>query len=106
MRRIHYLFVWLVGLCSCVWGAEGYSTARLQVMASRLSLPGIDTLSAGEYTHFVYELHPLVVRVNSWNEVVHIGLKLFEKEAKVSKSWQVYDFLERYLLERNLVKGT
>ena len=106
MRRIHYLFVWLVGLCSCVWGAEGYSTARLQVMASRLSLPGIDTLSAGEYTHFVYESHPLVVRVNSWNEVEHIGLKLFEKEAKVSKSWQVYDFLERYLLERNLVKGT
>ena len=33
-------------------------------------------------------------------------MRLFNEEAKAGVSLSVYDFLERYLLERNLVKGT
>lgn len=107
MKRSHYLLLVLfVCFCSSAWGAERYATARLQAMASLLSLPGIDTLCAGTHTHFFYKSHPLTIRVNVWNEVEHIGLRLFNEEAKTGSSLSVYDFLERYLLERNLVKGT
>lgn len=107
MKRSHCL-VWVlfVCLCSSAWGAERYATARLRAMASLLSLPGVDTLSAGTYTRFSYNSHPLIIRVNMCNEVEHIGLRLFNEEAKAGVSLSVYDFLERYLLERNLVKGT
>lgn len=107
MKRSHCL-IWIlfVYLCSSAWGAERYATARLQAMDSLLSLPGIDTLSAGTHTHFFYKSHPLTVRVNIWNEVEHIGLRLFNEEAKAGAPLSVYDFLERYMLERNLVKGT
>ena len=107
MKRSHCLLaVLFVCFCSFVCGAERYATVRLRAMASLLSLSGVDTLSAGTYTHFSYQSHPLIVRVNTWNEVEHIGLLLFKEEAKTGASLSVYDFLERYLLERNLLKGT
>lgn len=107
MKRSHCLLILLELLvCSYSWGTIVYSTARLRAMASILSLPGIDTLSSGCYTKYAYKSHPLTVRINAWGEVGHIGLKLFEEELKKDHPLHVYDFLERYLLERNLVKGT
>ena len=105
MKRSYCLLVLFGWICSYVLGAESYATARLKAMTSFLSLPGIDTLSAGQYTHFVYKSHPLNVRINQYSEVEHIGLKLFEEEMKAKESLPIYDFLERYLLERNLIKG-
>ncbi|HIZ04420.1 MAG TPA: hypothetical protein H9818_00985 [Candidatus Phocaeicola gallistercoris] len=107
MKRSHcLLLVLLICFCHPVWGARHYTTTRLQAMASLLPLSGVDTLSAGTYTHFSYQSHPLIVRVNVWNEVEHIGLRLFEEDTKTSTFFFIYDFLERYLLEWNLVKGT
>lgn len=107
MKRSHCLLVIsFVFISISSWGAKRYTTVRLRAMASLLSLSGLDTLSAGTYTHFYYKSHPLIVRVNAWDEVEHIGLQLFKKEVKVGTPLPVYDFLERYLLERNLVKGT
>ena len=100
------MLVLLICFCPPVWGARHYTTTRLQAMASLLPLSGVDTLSAGTYTHFSYQSHPLIVRVNVWNEVEHIGLQLFEEDTKTSTFFFIYDFLERYLLEWNLVKGT
>lgn len=104
MQRSHCLLIICSLLCSLSWGASGYATARLKAMASRLPLSGIDTLSTGEYIHFFYKNHPLTVRINTWNEVEHIGLRLFTQETKVQKSLPIYDFLERYLLELNMTK--
>lgn len=106
MRKIHCLIILLItSVCSPLWGATGFSTVRLQAMASLLSLR-VDTLSSGEHTHFFYKSHPLTVRVNGWGEVEHIGLKLFNTNIKETKLSKVYDFLERHLLEMNLYKGT
>lgn len=107
MNKSHCLIIVLLMLASTsAWGKAVYSTARLQAMASLLSLPGIDTLSAGKYTHFSYKSHPLNVRINRWKEVEHIGLSLFSPEVKKVQQSPVYDFLERYLLELDIYKGT
>lgn len=106
MRKWVYLFC-LVGWMNVpLRGAVAYSTFRLQAIASRLDLPGIDTLSAGEYICFSYKSHPLTIRVNEWKEVEHIGLALFRPEAKEGRSSFLYDFLERYFLELDMVQGT
>ena len=106
MRRSCFLIGLLIVSCSFVWGAKGFSTLKLKAMASSLSLPGLDTLSTGEYSHFSYKTRPLFVRINRWNEVEHIGLKLFESSVKNGRPLSVYDFMERYLLELDLNKGT
>lgn len=107
MRKIHCLiFLLITFVYSPLWGTTNFTTARLKVMASLLSLSGIDTLSSGEHTHFLYKSHPFTIRVNGWGEVEHIGLKLFNTNMKETKLSKVYDFLERHLLEMDLYKGT
>lgn len=51
-----------------------------------------------------YNVH---TRVNEWGEVEHIGLRLFHDAIrKLVPAKVTCDFLERYLLELNLEKGT
>ena len=106
MRRSYSLIVLLVYSCFFAWGTNGFSTLKLKAIASSLSLPGLDTLSSGEHFHFSYKKRPLSVRVNRWNEIEHIGLKLFDSSVKDCRPLSVYDFIERYLLELDLTKGT
>ena len=106
MRRSCFLIGLLIFSCSFVWGTNGFSTLKLKAIASSLSLSGLDTLSTGEYFDFSYKTRPLSVRVNRWNKIEHIGLKLFNSSVKDGKPLSVYDFIERYLLELDLNKGT
>lgn len=107
MRKIHCLIILLItSVYLPLWGTTIFSTARLQAMASLLSLSGIDTLSSGVHTHFLYKSHPLTIKINSWGEIEHIGLKLFSTNTKETKLSKVYDFLERHFLEMDLYKGT
>lgn len=106
MRRSYFLIGLLLFSCSFIWGTTRFSTLKLEAIASSLSLSGLDTLSIGEYSHFSYKARPLIVRVNRWNEVEHIGLNLFDSSVKDDKLLPVYDFMERYLLELDLIKET
>ena len=106
MERSYYLILWLMWIGHCVYGAISFSTAKLQAIASFLDLSGIDTLTVGSYNHYSYRSHPLVVRVNIWGEVEHIGLRLFNEDMKAKHELSVRDFLERYLLERNIAEHT
>lgn len=101
-KRIHIVILLL--FITCVVEAQGisYATKRLRNMAKALSLSNIDTLHLGENQIFSYHNKPLTIRVNEWKEIDHIGFKLFNDTLKEAYPSPVYDFLERYLLERNL----
>jgi|GEM_PF-893152 hypothetical protein len=106
MLRLYVILIGVLMTCGCPSQATTYASARLRTIAYRLELPGLDTLPAGEYTHYTYRSHPLSVRINEWNEVEHIGLELFAEQQKQDEACVVYDFIERYLLECDLLKGT
>ena len=101
-RKIH-IFV-LLFLVTCVIEAQerSYATNRLKRIAESLSLSGFDILNSGEYDNFIYRGRNLTIRVNQWNEIEHIGLKLFNSSQRETYPSPVYDFLERRLLEENL----
>lgn len=80
--------------------AVPFATNRLQIIAHCLLLSELDTLSPGTYDTYQYRNHPLSIRVNSFGEVEHIGLRLFPNSIKNDTYNPVYDFLERNLLER------
>ena len=85
------------------FGANGYSTQRLQNMAAALGDIPLGQLGSGVYHDYSYKAYPLTVRVNKWDEVEHIGLYLFDTALVQDDQRLVCDFVERYLLELELV---
>jgi len=95
------IFVWLT-FCPITWAANGFATQRLQQMANSISEVPFSLLSKGVHTEFVHADNPLIVRVNEWNEVEHIGYRLFDSLFVLHQPQLVCDFMERYLLELDL----
>lgn len=98
------MFITLMSLlltCQMQAGTATFATQRLQGMANYLKLSQLDTLQTGVCEAYRYQGRTLVVRVNEWGEVEHIGLKLFPSALRAIYPSPIYDFLERYLLERN-----
>lgn len=86
--------------CAAQLSAASFTTKRLQAIAQHARLSGLDTLSAGTCESYTYRSHPLTIRVNSYGEIEHIGLRLFSDELRAFQPSPIYDFLERYLLDR------
>ncbi len=101
MKRYSSVIALLLLACTLQASTASFTTKRLKGMAEYLSLNGLDTLKSGSYETYSYKGHPLVIRVNKWGEIEHIGLKLFSSELRELFPSPAYDFLERYLLERN-----
>ena len=87
--------------CSLQAGTTMFATKRVKGMAEYLSLNQLDTLKPGICENYYYKGHPLIIRVNDWGEIEHVGLKLFSMSMRKVYPSPVYDFLERYLLEKN-----
>ncbi len=84
------------------WGAQGFSTQRLCRMAALLTDVPFSELTEGIYNNYVYNGHPLSIRVNEWDEVEHIGYHLFDASLAQTQDGLVTDFVERYILELDL----
>lgn len=81
-----------------------FSTKRLRTIAEKLSLSNLDQLCIGTHTEtYSYINCPLVIRVNEWDEIEHIGFWIFKQDSLRQKDpLPIYDFIERYLLELNM----
>lgn len=101
-RRIHIVFLLLFITCVAEAQEIYYATRRLENMAKAMSLTNVDTLHIGRNYQFAYHNKPLTIRVNEWKEIEHIGFRLFSDTLKEAHPSPVYDFLERYFLEKNL----
>ncbi len=100
IRLVAIYMLTLVGFTST--NAADFATKRLQSIAQCLSLPQLDTLHNESSYSYLFKNRKLVVRVNRYGEVEHIGLALFPQEMTRLSPSPVYDFLERNLLERQL----
>lgn len=88
------------------WAAKGFATHRLQQMAALLPEVPFNELSQGVHEGYTYSEHPLMVRVNAWDDVEHIGYQIFDSLAVQCQPRLVCDFVERYLLELDLGSPT
>lgn len=105
MNRSICLLAILAWSVAHIWATD-YATPRQQAIATFLELNGLDTLAAGEHTHYSYKAKPLSIRVNEWNEVEHIGFKLFNRDITQKSETVLYDFIERYMLEKVAAENT
>lgn len=81
------LLIWSVTM----WGAE-YATQRLKRI--------------GQQIENTKPKFAITTRTNEWGDIEHIGLKLFSDDMRRQFPSPCYDFLERHMLELNIVRGT
>lgn len=103
MKKIGCCLIVIFILNISVCGQVQFATVRLQSMANLLSLD-IKNLELDKKEAFSYLGHPLNIRINKWNEIEHIGYRLFSNTIRENNPSPIYDFLERYFLEIDLLK--
>lgn len=89
-RRITILAIFLVW--NIAMYGDGFGNKRLMRISQK-----------AEQKHNRYNI---TKRINEWEEIEHIGLRLFSETMRKDHPSPTYDFLERYLLELNLENGT
>ena len=89
----------MCGLPLMATAATGFATTGLKTIAEKLPNFRTDTLSQGTHTHYKWNDQTVVVRVNQWDEVEHIGFRLFSEQVRAEQNTFITDFLERYFLE-------
>ena len=108
MRRSRILPIVLTGYFASILSAYGqFVTKRLESLAHSTGIPVYDTLRVPNKCDldsvFFFHGHPMHVKKNQYGEVCHIGYSLFGKDVRTIKPLAIYDFLERYMLELDLI---
>lgn len=55
-------------------------------------------------SNVIFRNHILNIKKNPWGEICHIGYSLFPNDVRNTSLSYIYDFVERYLLELDLLK--
>ena len=105
-KRMVSVSIFLLICNPATWAAKGFATHRLQQMAVLLPKVPFNELSQGVHDGYTHLGHPLTVRVNSWDEVEHVGYQIFDSLTALYQPQLVCDFVERYLLELDLGSPT
>lgn len=89
----------LLLMCSQNAFSQNYTSDKLKTIAKKAKADIDTSLSSGYYDAGEFLGIPLCVGVDGSHSVFHVGYKLFTTEMKTQYPSEVYDFLERYLLE-------
>jgi len=103
---IRKLTIVLLVLVAQVCAATSFYTARLSKIALAVGVTIPDTIgkNANNDTAYTYKEKPLRIRTNAFGDVSHIGYKLFNNDLmNAYGDSPVFDFMERYLLELDLL---
>lgn len=94
----------LLALSSTIsFSANGYTSSKLHDLAHELNGIPFEQLGEGSFNNFSHDGCSLNIRVNRWDEVEHIGFCVFDRNTLQEDQGLVADFVERYLLELDLV---
>lgn len=83
-----------------------FMTNRLKAIVKETNIVINDSLLKGaldDDSTWTFRNHHLHIKTNQWGEVSHIGYSLFGRALRTSQPSPVYDFLERYFLEYDLI---
>ena len=105
------LFAVLAGCMISVLPAHGqFVTKRLASLAKSTGITISDTLRESKQKDldsvFYFRNHPLHIMINDQGEISHLGYSLFSENRRRDSKTAVYDFLERYILELDLLENS
>ncbi len=85
-----------------------YETIRLKRIGDVIGITGDSIQEKSTITNLdstiLFRNRILNIKANKWGEICHIGYSLFPTEVRDSSWSYIYDFVERYLLELDLLE--
>lgn len=110
MRQCYIILIVLTGYLINTPSIYGqYVTKKLESMANAMNISFSDTTKAPKGcdidSTFYFKGYPLHIKKNQYGEICHIGYSFFSKEIREKRPLAIYDFLERYLLELDLLES-
>lgn len=105
IRKICLLLCLLLMSFGIVNAADSYATERLRTLVEQLPSITPSQLMAGRSYQFEYQNKGVVIRVNEWNEIEHVGYQMFDDVFRQNSYAPVCDFIERYFLELSLLSA-
>lgn len=110
MRQSYIIFIVLTGYLINTLSIYGqYVTKKYESMANAMNISFDDTITAPKGCDidsvFYYKGYPLHIKKNQYGEISHIGYSFFNKEIRKKRPLAIYDFLERYLLELDMLES-
>lgn len=107
LSRNNILFTLLVGYLFYAQPVRGqFATKRLALLAKSTGILANDSLiSNGKDTVYYFHDRLLHVKKNQEGHICHIGYSLFNQSLRIQNPSIVYDFIERYLLELDLLSS-
>lgn len=105
-RHLVIIAIVLVGLSPMRAQQGAFQTKLLQSLAKNISFVPSDTASAGVYDAGTALGMPLTAEYDNRHTVTHLGFRLFSLDMKRLYACDVYNFLERYMLELYCWKAT
>lgn len=85
--------------------SQEYISDKLKTIAKKANVTINSSLPTGYSDAGMYSGKALCVGIDNSRRVFHVGYKLFATEMKIKYPSEVYDFLERYLLELDCVNS-
>ena len=103
--RYRLLFIVLTGFIIEALPVQGrFATKKLASLARTTGFVSNDSINSDDIdTCYYFRNHPVHVKFNCDGDVSHLGYSLFCREMRKQHPSVVYDFLERYLLELDLL---
>ena len=106
IRRICSLLFLFLLLFGTATAADSFATERLRTIVGQIPSITPSQLLSGRSYQFDYQNNIVVVRVNEWNEIEHVGFQMFDDVFRQNSYAPVCDFIERYFLELSLLPAT
>lgn len=83
--------------------SHDFISERLYQIATKVGVSADTSQPKGYYAAGHYNNRPLCIGISADHRVFHVGYKLFADDMKTQYPSEVYDFLERYLLELDCI---
>ena len=108
MKKYCFRYTLIIGfIFFCMNVDAQYETVRLSRIGDIVGIMSDSIKVKSERTNsdstFLFRNRFLNIKMNSWGEVHNIGYSLFPNETRDTSSSYIYDFVERYLLELDLL---
>lgn len=101
-RKIAAILILFI-ICIQTAFSHNYTNEKLRQIADKVGISADISKPSGYYVAGTYNSRPVCVGISSDHKVFHVGYKLFADDMKTQFPSDVYNFLERYLLELDCI---
>lgn len=97
-KQIFLIGVFMIFGMNTLFAQNTFTTEKLKLLSKSLPDINFTHLAEGTHTNYYWGGHEMIIRVNRWNEIEHIGFHFFDTLI-TQDNRLIFDFVERYFFD-------